>query len=67
MSVHWPGKNWVVICSDDEISERMTRAETERFALECNELPDCGGPHRIAIVDKHGRIIGKPQSPSGGK
>ena len=67
MSVHWPGENWVVICSDDEQSETMTRVEAERCALQWDGLPDCGGPHRIALVDKHGRIIGKPQRPKGKK
>jgi hypothetical protein len=56
VSVHWPGKNWVVLCRDDERSERMTRAEAERWAREFDCLPDCGG-HRLALVDKIGRVI----------
>jgi len=64
MSVHWPGKNWVVICSDGEQSEKMTRSEAELCALLWSSLPDSGGP-RIAPVDKHGRIIGEPQAPKG--
>jgi hypothetical protein len=63
VSVHWPGKSWVVLCADGEQSERMTRADAEREALECDGLPDCGGPHLIALVDKHGRVIGAPQRP----
>jgi len=65
MSVHWPGKNWVVIDCDDERSEKMTRSEAERCALLWASLPDTGGPFRIAPVDEHGRIIGEPQTPKG--
>jgi hypothetical protein len=64
MSVHWPGENWVVICSDDEQSETMTRDEAMRYASELDDWMSCG-PHRIAPVDEHGNIIGEPQRPKG--
>ena len=61
MSVQ-PPQEWVVICDDGERSATMTRDEAMRYAVALDDWVPCG-PHRIAPVDEHGRIIGDPQRP----